>query len=462
MRMKLGEAAVVMHATGLPQNAAEMVLTGVSIDSRSVRPGDLFFCLPGQRTDGHDHALHALERGAAAIAATRPLPDMARKVPMLLVHDGVVALGQLAAMWRSTTTARVVGVTGSAGKTTVKEMLAQVCSLSGETCKNYLNWNNQIGLPVSILSCSGREDFWILEVGISRPGDMEELGRILAPDLAVLLNAGAAHLAELGSVARVAAAKATLLRFLRPGGVALVNRDFPALWSESMMIIPKVNGFSMQEPDAEFYSKGQVRIGQDMVLMELLLQGRRLKLTWSINQAPLPENVLAVAAAATLLGIDPEIIHRGLTMPMAVQGRFQVHSHGRWVIVDDTYNANPLSVRTALTKARELAGNKSLVCVLGDMLELGSEASAAHRELGALLANYCCSAVFYHGSHSRDLQAGLNSSAWTGRFAEFESSSEFLTQWKRVSEGNGVVLFKGSRAGNMEIHLEALRAEMKS
>ena len=165
MRMNLTQAAQAMHAepSGLPDtsyragSAEEILLTGASMDSRVVRSGDVFFCLPGTRVDGHAFAAQAVQSGAVAVAASRRLPEVESSVPVLLVQDTTRALGELARAWRTSCAARVVGVTGSAGKTTVKEMLAQVCSVVGKTCKNPLNRNNQIGMPLSLLACEGTE-----------------------------------------------------------------------------------------------------------------------------------------------------------------------------------------------------------------------------------------------------------------------------------------------------------------
>lgn len=460
MRMSLAAAAKAMSAN-VADAFSGLELTGAAMDSRTVRPGDLFFCLPGAHVDGHDFAGQALHAGAAAVVAARPLPEAAKQAPVLQVQDTVRALGELGRAWRDLAAARVVGVTGSAGKTTVKEMLAHVCSREGGTCRNHLNWNNQIGLPLSLLACQGPERFWIMEAGISRPGDMEDLGRILAPDLVLVVNAGSAHLEALGDVQGVARAKASLLCHLRRGGEALVNRDCAELWQEARDVLPEVHGFSTRDAGAEFYGR---RVGHDpeRLGVELRLAGRTMELSWPLKEAPLLENVLAVAGTAVLLGIGDEPIIRGLTKAGAVQGRFQIKRRGGWVFIDDTYNANPLSMRAALARARELAGQRPLVCVLGDMLELGREAAAAHRELGRRLAGAGCSAVLYHGLYGADVQAGLVDASWTGSFLPLESPQDLVDAWKKFKKMHGVALFKGSRAGAMETYLEALCAETAS
>lgn len=458
MRLTLEQAAEAMHAEVFGA-AARHELTGAAMDSRLVRPGDLFFCLPGTRVDGHDFAVQALRAGAGAVVADRRLQAAEALGPVLVVADTVRALGGLGRAWRMLTPARVVGVTGSAGKTTVKEMLAQVCSLAGATGKNHLNWNNQIGLPMSLLSCSGQEAFWVMEAGISRPGDMEQLGSILVPDMAVITNAGPAHLEALGSVAGVARAKSALLKYLAGGGAALVNRDCPELWLEANKALPGVHGFSTRDAGAEFYGRRLPDDASGDVRVELVLAGRKLHLQWPKAQAPLLENALAVAGAAALLGLDGRVIEQGLLRVQAPQGRFRIRRHGGWLFIDDTYNANPLSMGAALDRARELAGPGPLVCVLGDMLELGAESAPAHRELGRRLARAECAAVLFHGRHAQDVLDGLSEAAWTGRFAALDSPEALRDAWKGFGATQGVALFKGSRAGAMETFLNALCAE---
>lgn len=463
MRLTLEQAAKAMHAEVFGAAAAHE-LTGAAMDSRLVRPGDLFFCLPGARVDGHDFAAQALRAGAAAVVADRRLEAALALGATLVVADTVRALADLGRTWRKLTSAKVVGVTGSAGKTTVKEMLAQVCALAGETRKNYLNWNNQIGLPMSLLSCTGQEAFWIMEAGISRPGDMEELGSILAPDMAVITNIGPAHLEALGSVAGVARAKIALLKYLTSsgtaaGGTALVNQDCEELWLAAKKTLPDVHGFSTRNAAAEFYGRRAPDDASGSVRVELVLSGRRLHLQWPKPEAPLLENALVTAAAASLLGIDDRLIEQGLLKACALQGRFQISRHGGWLFIDDTYNANPLSMDAALDRARELAGSASLVCVLGDMLELGGESTRAHQELGRKLAQAECAAVLFHGRHSQDVLNGLSEASWTGRFLALDSPRAFCDAWKEIGTTQGVVLCKGSRAGAMETFLNALCAE---
>ncbi|MDY0308128.1 MAG: UDP-N-acetylmuramoyl-tripeptide--D-alanyl-D-alanine ligase, partial [Desulfovibrionaceae bacterium] len=283
------------------------VVTRVRTDSRTVGEGDLFFCIVGQNMDGHQFAAQAVAAGARAVVASAPLTVDA---PVLLVEDTTVALGRLARAWRERSTARVIGVTGSAGKTTVKEMLAQVLGAVGPTAKNFRNLNNQIGLPLSMLEMTGTEDFWVLELGISRPGDMDDLGRILAPDAAMVVNIGPCHLEGLGDLAGVAREKSSLFDFVRPGGFCCVNADYPLLVTESDGRCPRRVLFSGGGRDVA-YSCRQRAVHGDRAEFGLCARGRVVNLTVSAN-VHVEENMAAVVAMAMELGLSPETIAQAL------------------------------------------------------------------------------------------------------------------------------------------------------
>ena len=202
------------------------MVTNIATDSRCVRAGSLFSCIRGERVDGHDFIHQAVYNGAVAIIAEKPVE--ACGVPVLLVPDTIRALGQLAQLWRTRTKATVIGITGTAGKTTVKECVGGILARVGKIAKTPMNHNNQLGLACSILNTDGDETWWVMEVGISRPGDMAELGSMLRPDLALILNAGPGHAEGLSKLG-VARHKATLLEYLTPGGTALLSADYAEL-----------------------------------------------------------------------------------------------------------------------------------------------------------------------------------------------------------------------------------------
>ncbi len=443
---------------------ANPLFFGVGTDSRLVKPGDLFACIPGERVDGHDFAAQALAAGAVAVLAQRALPGIESQ-KIILVPDTVAALGRLASFWRERCGAVVAAVTGSAGKTTVKELLFAAVSVEKRAARNPGNFNNQLGLPLSMLACAGDEDVWVMELGISRPGDMEELSAIARPDLAVITNATTAHAEGLGGLSGVARAKASLLSALTPKGQGLVCRDYPELWEAAQAALPRVRAFSTQDESCEFFCRalGQTEAGEGRY--ELKLPGFLAEIELPLAGTHLAESVAAAAGAAWLLGVSGLGIVRGLTVGLAqtaaLARRFCPRRMGQTLLIDDTYNANPLSMVRACQAARDLAKDGPLILVLGDMRELGEQAASAHEDLGRAVAPLAPLAVLHHGEFAASMQAGLASGGYQGHFARVNRPEEFLATFRGLAPAKSTVLFKGSRGLTMERFLDALCAELE-
>lgn len=477
--MRLSYNAVAAHL-GLAPLQCDRQLTVAVTDSREVVPGALFVCISGSRVDGHDFASTAVEHGAAAVLASRPLPSLG--APVLLVADTVKALGGIAALWRDKTRARVVGVTGTAGKTTIKEVLAQVLAVRGKTAKNALNNNNQVGMPRAMLATDGDEDFWVMEAGISHEGDMEELSSVLRPDLGLILNVGAGHTEGLGKKG-VAWHKTRMLTNLAPGGTGLVCADYPDLEREALATGADLHFFSATGKNVEFQASyagpaaaqagdnanpaagdaASVNAGEDRRgLFHLRLGDKRCDVTAPFRGEYGAENVIAIAAAASLLGLGIEEISRGLAQSSLPVQRFNQTRAGSWLLIDDTYNANPLSMRRMLDAAAERAAGRLFVPVLGEMLELGDQAAAEHEALGRHLADLKPSAVFWKGGNAANVRAGLARGGYTGPWFEVYDAAAFAAAWARMTravpaeQAEGVALFKGSRGNRLECLFHAL------
>lgn len=466
MSMTLAEMARASRATLIlprngAENAAEREIPLVCHDSRDVAPGALFVCIRGENSDGHDFAAQAVQSGAAAVLGERdPFAGQAG-VPLLLTggEDAVRALGRIGHAWRQKFSGKVVGVTGTAGKTTLKEMLAHTLTkASGGTAKaarNPLNLNTQIGLPESMLAARGDEDFWVMEAGISNPGDMDELGPVLEPDLAVILNVGAGHALGLGDAEHGGAAhyKSRLLKYLAPGGTALVSADYPDLVRESDAVRKDIIRFSAAGASAPYRAEYLGLTPEGRGRCRLWLDGRELEAQSALSGPFAAENLIAVAAAAHLLGLKDDEILAGLaTAPLAAQ-RFNRRDLPGWVLLDDSYNANPLSCSRMIEAAAELrrAGDR-LVFVMGEMLELGDLAEASHLELGRRMAG--ADAVFWMGGHGDDVCRGLADAGFAGHFSALPAHDAFLpafSAWeKSTQDGRGIILFKGSRRNRLE------------
>jgi UDP-N-acetylmuramoyl-tripeptide--D-alanyl-D-alanine ligase len=275
----------------------------------------------------------------------------------------------------------VVAITGSAGKTTVKELLAHVLKGAGAVARNPMNLNNQIGLPLSMLAATGEEKYWVMEAGISLPGDMAELAEILHPDIALVLNVGPAHLSGLGDRG-VPYYKAQLLRFLSEGGLGIVSGDYPELVSEARQHCSHLILFTARGRDAPYSGE---YLGQDqngMGRYQLRFEGKSFQVTAPLLGAVGTENVTAVSAVARILGLNEDLIAQGLVTAELPAHRFTRSRVGRWLLVDDSYNSNPLSCASTLKVSSELAAGLPLVLVMGEMGELGNEAEDLHRDLG--------------------------------------------------------------------------------
>ena len=455
MRLKLSELATAAGCALPPEDDREM--TAVATDSRAVRPGTLFVCLAGEHVDGHDYALKAQEAGATAILGTRApqaMPEGVR-VPYLRVEDAVKALGRMAALWRDRCAGvRVIAVTGTAGKTTVKELLAQTLALAGRTARNAANLNNQIGLPLSLLAADGDEDFWVMEVGISHDGDMDELGGILRPDVALILNAGAGHTEGLGACG-VAWHKARLLRYVPRDGICLISADYPDLVREARAVRGDLLYFTAEGRPLQFRGAPAGNEG-GRGRYRLSLDGRPCEVLAPFRGSYGAENCIAVAAVASLLGLTPETIARGLAGASLPAQRFVRKQAGPWRIIDDTYNANPLSMRRMLDAAAELArseGDGVFIAVLGEMRELGELAVREHERLGRHLAEVRPAAVFWKGGQADAVRAGLEQGGYAGIFRTPADAGEFRACLKETAAGathGGLVLFKGSRSNALE------------
>lgn len=423
---------------------------GCSLDSQNIARGNLFACLKGARADGHDFAMKAQAEGAGAILASRSLPELA--IPVLVVPDVVKALGKTAHYWRKKTSAKVIAITGTAGKTTLKDMLVPILSCSGKTAGSRKNNNNQIGLPVSMLNMDGDEKFWVLEAGISHAGDMDELGAIIEPDLALIINAGAGHTEGLAGEG-VAKNKAKLFKYLRKDGIALVNGDYPELLRESRFCKDRRLVFSTIQ-EADYYLSDNKWLQGRYTLAHA---GGAIPLETPFRGVHFGELCGMAAACAHLCGLDPSAINKGFAKAQLPEQRFRLFSNHGWLVFDDTYNANPLSMRAMLQSAAILAKNsgRKLYAVLGEMKELGRETGSEHRELGSLLASLNIAVIFWIGDNFDEIRSGYNAGKGKNPLLRVEDPRSFAELAKSYYDEKEAIIFKGSRSNRLENYLSA-------
>lgn len=462
----------------LPDGAPELAPTAVVTDSRQAGPGSLFACIKGERADGHDFIPRVAEAGAlAALASRDAFGGKTPPLPVIYADDVIKALGALASAQREEFKGFVIGLTGSAGKTSVKEALATVLAVRGKTSKNFMNLNSQIGLPVSLLNADPEAAFWVMEAGISQPHDMDELGAVLRPDLGLVLNVGAAHLSGLGDRG-VAYYKTRLLTHIRPGGAALVSADYGDLAHEAAALGKKTLYFSTRRKEADFYAQylGPSGLGLDAGKGRYrvnIKDGESFELDAPFRGSYGAENVAAVSGAATLAGLAPEEIRAGFARAALPAQRFEIKQIGDFTVIDDSYNSNPLSAGRMLESAGEMAAQARapLFLVMGEMLELGDEAESAHWSLGRQMAASGARVILWKGGLASVVMAGLTDAGFNGIFRQVASDDEFRSAMREFDdfaslqdggEPRGVVLFKASRGLRLELWADIFKNEYLS
>jgi len=449
----------IAEATGgAYRGETQAVVTGVSTDSRSVAAGELFVPLRGDRFDGHAFIGTALERGASIVLveeswlAQNPLPE---QVSAVVVKDTLRALGDLAAYHRKRFDIPVVAITGSNGKTTTKEMLARILSQTGPGLKTEGNLNNLIGLPLMVLKLNGRHRWAVLEMGMSEFGEIDRLAEIAAPGVGVITNAFSAHLETLGSVEGVAKAKGELFLRLKAGAWAVYNVDDALISKCPIPMQVKSLAFGLR--GAEVSSAAIKSLGVRGESFTLRLPTAEFPVLLKAYGRHNVYNALAAAAAATALGVEGELIRKGLEEFTPADKRFQLEDLSGVVLIDDSYNANPASMAAALTTLTEVSQGGHIHAVLGDMLELGKASAAAHRELGRTAAG-CVDRLYLRGEMAQTVAAGaLEAGLPAERILVATDHAELLESLLiHLAEGD-VVLVKGSRGMAMERVAQGVR-----
>ena len=444
--MQLSAASLAMHGSLIGDDSA---FDCVGTDSRAVRPGQLFVALKGEHFDGHDYAEQALEQGAAGVVLEKNTANLS---PAIVVEDSYLALGQLAAHWRAKFAIPVVAITGSNGKTTVKEMLSAILAVkAGGMASIHAtvgNLNNHIGLPLTLLKLRDSHQYAVLEMGMNHLGEIAYLSDLAKPTLALINNAGTAHLGELGSRDKIAQAKGEIFAGLAANGVALINadEDYAAYW-RALNAGKKILTFAMDQA-ADVQASYQERAGDCMV--NLRTPAGEVDFVLPVMGVHNVRNALAASAAAYALGVSNADIATGLAGFSAVKGRLQnkMAIHGARLI-DDTYNANPDSMKAAIDVLANQTGEKILV--LGDMGELGADAARLHREVGQYAKTKGLKQLYCLGELSLEMVQGFGVGA--GHFDDAAALAEAI---KPKLSAQVTVLVKGSRFMKMERVIDLL------
>ncbi len=424
----------------------------VSTDSRTLRPGALFVALSGENFDGHDFVAAAIERGAVAALVGRTLPI---SVPQIVVADPLAALTAFAREWRRQFAIPMIGVTGSNGKTTTKELIGSILSRVGPTLVTRGNLNNHIGVPLTLLGLSAEHRFAIIEMGANHQGEIAHLMGVAEPTIGIVTNAGAAHLEGFGSLQGVAVGKGEMFRALPSDGVAVINADdaFASMWRDNRSAEKMLTfGFEQQASFMAHKVNAKSDTAGFHIEFELITPEGARDATLALAGLHNLRNALGAAAAAYAAGASVDDIVAGLAAMKPVSGRLELKPaiNGAF-LVDDSYNANPSSLKAGLDALRDFGGARWLV--LGEMKELGDSADALHAEVGRYARDAGIQRLLAVGERSRYAVEAF------GPGAQWFADLDALIADARDSLREGVaVLIKGSRANKLERVAAALAA----
>lgn len=428
----------------------DLFFSRVSIDTRTLEPGDLYIALVGERFDGHDFIPDAVRAGACAVVAEHPLE---LDVPLIQVEDSRRALGLLAAVNREAFEGGVVAVTGSSGKTTTRTMLAEVFSGAGSVLASEGNLNNEIGAPLTLFRLSPGTDFAIIELGASGLGEIAWTGSLTAPDVGIITNASEAHVSGFGSLENIVIGKGELIDAVSPSGTVVLNRDDAAFdrWLERAGDRRVLSISAEGNRDAAFHAH-DIREDTDGVAFRMESD------VWEAQDVriPLPgrhnvSNALLTAAAAHAQGLGPETVISGLARMTSVAGRLEpVALRTGVTVLDDSYNANPASMDSALQTLSRMPGRR--VAMLGDMAELGNDAEDRHQAIGARARELGIDLLMATGDYARAYGRGFGEPTMTADTPEMLADQ----LWDQL-DGAASILVKGSRSAGMDRAVAHLR-----
>lgn len=436
--MRLSEAAIATHGIVIGN---DVEFTSVGTDSRAITQGQLFVALKGENFDGHDYVAQSLAQGAAAA-----LIENNENAPAVKVKDARLALGDLAAYWRKKINAPIVAITGSNGKTTVKEMLAAILKVAAGSDSKVLatqgNLNNDIGMPLTLLRADSHHSYVVLEMGMNHSGEISYLTNIAKPNVALVNNAGLAHVGELGSVEAIAEAKGEIFQGLALDGTAIINADdvYSDLWKSLASKYQQIT-FGL-EATADVTATYELNGATSHV--RLKAPNGEVEFTLPASGLHNVRNALAASAAAIALNISLQNIAEGLSGFAGAKGRLQ-QKQGQFdaQVIDDTYNANPASMKAAVDVLSAREGKRFMV--MGDMGELGADAGLIHAEIGSYAKQSGIDALFVLGDLSQEAVKAFGSGAQ--HFENAESLSDaVLNRMDKLT----TVLVKGSRFMRME------------
>jgi UDP-N-acetylmuramoyl-tripeptide--D-alanyl-D-alanine ligase len=427
----------------------EVGITGVSIDTRKIEKGNLFVPFKGEHSDGHKYVVEAIQKGAAAALWQKDVPNPPLDLPVLIVDDCLTALQELARKYREQLAVKVVGITGSNGKTTTKDMTTSLLSLKYKVQKTEGNLNNHLGLPLTVLGLREETEIAVLEMGMSGRGEIEFLTKLARPDAVVITNIGESHLLDLGSREGIAEAKLEIMQGLKPGGLAVLHGDEPLLMERINQYQPNVQiqTFGRSETNTIFPTEITQTNEGNVFNINISNQSFEMPVLGTHNIM----NALAAMLIAQYFSVPFEKMAEGLKNVKLTNMRMELveGKHGE-KIINDAYNASPTSMMAAIELVSNLQGYKKKILVLGDMLELGPQEKQYHRQIGEGLNPEKIDVLFTYGNFGLEIANGARNRLGAEKVFVFTDKKELVKELVGHVDHQSLVLVKASRGMKLE------------
>ncbi|QDT42413.1 UDP-N-acetylmuramoyl-tripeptide--D-alanyl-D-alanine ligase MurF [Gimesia alba] len=456
-RVSLNQVIQIIQGTPVLPDLVTTEIEGISIDSRTTAAGDLFFAIQGKRLDGHQFATEALRRGAQACVVNRGA-EIGRYSQRFITVDNVNEALQLFARWyRSQQQATMIGVTGSVGKTTTRNMIHTALSPYLKGTQSPANYNNEFGVPLSVAQIESVHEYAVLELAASRVGEIRDLAQITQPEIGVITGIGPSHLERFGTLNQTANAKGELFEQLTAQGLAVVNGDDPF----AEFLISKTSARTLkvglgEQNDLQAVSIRQTDDG-------IWFQFESTEFFIPVQGKHFVSAALVAIAIGKEFGLSNQDLVESLGQFSSVPGRCHVGLVGNWTIIDDSYNASPVSMRAACQVLKDWAGLGKRVLVMGDMLELGAESNRYHQEIGELIATSGIDLLFVCGKQAGAVvQGAVSANLSRDRIVQAPDVTELQSNVASCLEAGDVVLVKGSRGMRMERLISFLNQQVAS
>lgn len=444
----ISELAKIVDGRVIGQPRA--LVTGVCLDSRKVKPGDLFIPLEGRNTDGHNFIMHAFSNGATAALSEKGLSNIPHNATVVLVDNALIALQKLGIASLKKAKPIVVGVTGSTGKTSTKEMIDRVLQEKYSSFKSEGNLNTEQGLPLALCELCDQDEVATLEMGMRGKGQIKQLTELSPPNIAVITNIGKVHLELFDSQEELAMAKAEILEGLEEDGVGILNGDDK--WCRK--IAEKFSDIDIKffglEDDNDYQAIDLERDSKGYFSYTLVKKEDEIRVHLPAPGKHLVYNSLAAFAVGNVLDVSWDDIVNGISQFQTLQGRQKIYYINDVTIIDDTYNSNPDSIKAALEQLKYTPTKGKKIAVLGDMKELGGEAALAHRQVGIVMENYNVDVVICYGELARYIGKELDIRHSSIDVYYEQNKEDIVNLLKRIVKKDDVLLVKGSRSMEME------------